>query len=95
MNGPIRVQTNITNHPAKWLPPVLTGLVLYSTHEHLEIDCVDESEDLCPNGHLQYGLVTIGPVALPGILFALSEFFHHHAFRYSTSGSNSITLFMQ
>jgi hypothetical protein len=31
---------------------------------------------------LQYGLVTIGPVALPGILFALSEFFHHRAFRF-------------
>jgi len=37
------------------------------THNNLEISCVDNSTDLCPNGHLQYGLVTIGPVALPGI----------------------------
>lgn len=43
----------------------------------LEVRCVDNSVDLCPNGHLAYGLATLAVVALPGALFALSAFVGH------------------
>ena len=37
--------------------------------------CIDSSVDLCPNGHLAYGLATLAVVALPGAVFAISAFF--------------------
>ena len=46
----------------------------------LDVDCVDDTLDLCPNGHLAYGLATIFVVVLPGLLFALSSFAKHRAF---------------
>lgn len=52
------------------------------THESLQVECIDTSVDLCPYGHLLYGLATVAAMALPGLLFGLSEFAHHRAFRF-------------
>ena len=50
--------------------------------DQLHVHCEDDSLDLCPQGHLLYGLVTLGAMAFPGILLALSEFKHFKAFRF-------------
>ena len=46
----------------------------------LDVNCVDKTLDLCPNGHQAYGLATICVVILPGLLFAISAFVRHKAF---------------
>lgn len=51
------------------------------SHDHLEVKCADTSEDLCPYGHIHYGLLTLLILAVPGMLFGYSEFMHFKAFR--------------
>merc|ERR1719188_106915 len=51
-------------------------------HEHLTLSCVDTSEDLCPYGHIHYGLLTLVILAAPGAIFGYSEFMHFKAFRF-------------
>lgn len=53
-------------------------------HETLKVECVDDSVDLCSQGHFLYGLCTIGCVALPGILFGLSDFFNFKGFSFGS-----------
>ncbi|QQP51111.1 Uncharacterized protein FKW44_012351, partial [Caligus rogercresseyi] len=48
----------------------------YSVH------CINRKTDLCPNGHISYGVLTLAAMAVPGILFGLSEFFHFKHFRF-------------
>ena len=49
----------------------------------LSVVCRDTSIDLCPNGHLLYGTATACVLALPGIIFAISEFLHYRYFRFA------------
>ncbi len=51
-------------------------------HDYLRVDCVDFTEDLCSQGHYFYGLCIIACVALPGGLFALSDFFNYKGFTF-------------
>jgi len=52
------------------------------THESLIVECIDTSVDLCSQGHYLYGLCTIACAALPGILFALSDFYNYKGFTF-------------
>ena len=56
------------------------------SHVRLHIRCEDPSVDLCPSGHLSFGLVTAVAIAIPGALIALSEFRHFRAFRFGAAG---------
>ena len=51
-------------------------------HEALRVDCFDETVDLCADGHHLYGLSTMLCVALPGILFGLSDFINYRGFSF-------------
>lgn len=51
-------------------------------HDILKVECVDRSIDLCSQGHYLYGLCTIACVALPGVLFALSDFYNFKGFTF-------------
>ena len=51
-------------------------------HESLLVECIDQSVDLCSQGHYLYGLCTLACVGLPGILFALSDFFNYQGFTF-------------
>ena len=51
--------------------------------KHLSVACRDTSIDLCPNGHLLYGTATACVLALPGIIYAISEFLHYRHFRFA------------
>ena len=51
-------------------------------HETLNVECIDDSIDLCANGHHLYGFSTITCVALPGILFGLSDFLNFKGFSF-------------
>ena len=55
----------------------------------LSVSCRDTSIDLCPNGHLLYGTATACVLALPGIIYALSEFLHYRCFRFAEVFGNS------
>ena len=50
--------------------------------DRLAIACRDNEVDLCPNGHLNYGLIKILLLALPGVLYALSEVWHMRSFGF-------------
>ena len=49
----------------------------------LRVACRDASIDLCPNGHLLYGTATAFILALPGIIYAISEFLHYRNFCFA------------
>ena len=49
----------------------------------LSVTCRDTSINLCPNGHLLYGTATACVLALPGIIYAISEFLHYRYFRFA------------
>ena len=49
----------------------------------LHIACRDTSINLCPNGHLLYGTATACILALPGIIYAISEFLYYRNFRFA------------
>ena len=49
----------------------------------LSVSCHDTTIDLCPNGHLMYGTATACVLALPGIIFALSEFLYYRSFKFA------------
>ena len=51
-------------------------------HDSLTVECVDKSVDLCSHGHYLYGFCTIACAALPGILFALSDFSNYKGFTF-------------
>ena len=55
----------------------------------LSVSCRDTSIDLCPNGHLLYGTATACVLALPGIIYAISEFLHYRYFRFAEVFRNS------
>ena len=55
----------------------------------LSVSCRDTSIDLCPNGHLLYGTATACVLALPGIIYAISEFLHYRYFRFAEVFGNS------
>ena len=61
------------------LTPALT--LPQCAHDRLEVRCADTSEDLCPYGHIHYGLLTLVILAAPGALYGYSEFMHFKAFR--------------
>ena len=60
----------------------MAQLASQCTHRKLAVHCEDPSVDLCPSGHLIYGLVTLGILLLPGAVFAVSEFLHRRAFGF-------------
>ena len=49
----------------------------------LSVSCHDTTIDLCPNGHLMYGTATACVLALPGIIFAVSEFLYYRSFKFA------------
>jgi hypothetical protein len=53
-------------------------------HDVLDIKCEDDTVDLCPNGHLLYGLITLMTIFSPGLAFGFSEFMHFKAFRFGS-----------
>ena len=46
------------------------------------------SIDLCANGHYLYGFITITCVALPGILFGVSDFLNFKGFSFGRMSGN-------
>ena len=48
--------------------------------ELLSVKCVDNTIDLCPNGHVTYGLATACILLLPGVIYGVSEFLHLKSF---------------
>ncbi len=58
------------------------GLLSRCWHRRLQVRCADPAEDLCPDGHLAYGLAILAAIALPGALFAVSEVAYNHAFAF-------------
>ena len=46
------------------------------------MSCADTSEDLCPYGHFQYGLLTLTPFIQPAVFFAIGEFKFYKGFRF-------------
>ena len=51
--------------------------------QRLSVSCHDTTIDLCPNGHLMYGTATACVLALPGIIYALSEFLYYRSFKFA------------
>ena len=51
--------------------------------KQLSVSCRDTTIDLCPNGHLMYGTATACVLALPGIIYAISEVLHYRYFRFA------------
>ena len=63
-------------------PQGRVAFVSQCQHKSLKVDCIDRSVDICPQGHLLYGISTIACVALPGILFAMSDFIYYKGFSF-------------
>ena len=68
--------------PAK----AMAALASNCTHSRLVVHCEDRTVDLCPGGHLVYGLATLALLALPGMLLAVSAFVHFRCFRFGMLG---------
>lgn len=45
-------------------------------HDQLNVKCTDDRTDICANGHIHYGLITLFILFAPGIIFGFSEFMH-------------------
>ena len=70
----------------KWKLLTEQGRSNFTSHcsmKQLSVACRDTSIDLCPNGHLLYGTATACVLALPGIIYAISEFLHYRYFRFA------------
>ena len=50
--------------------------------ENVVIECINKNIDDCPSGNVQYGMLTLGAILLPGILFAVSEFSYCKCFQF-------------
>ena len=48
----------------------------------VEIRCINEDIDDCSYGFLGYGTLTMLPIVLPGMLYAISDFCFHKYFRF-------------
>ena len=59
-------------------------------HKSLHIECIDETVDLCSNGHYHYGLAVLGICAVPGILFAISDYINYRGFTFGKLLGNPI-----
>ena len=73
--------TDVATNDLNLLSPTgREAFVADCNHETLNVECIDDSIDLCANGHHLYGFSTITCVALPGILFGLSDFLNFKGF---------------
>ena len=51
-------------------------------HKSLHIECIDDTVDLCSNGHYYYGICILAICAIPGILFAVSDYINFRGFTF-------------
>ena len=51
-------------------------------HKSLHIECIDDTVDLCSNGHYYYGICILAICAIPGILFAVSDYINYRGFTF-------------
>ncbi|CAB4065475.1 unnamed protein product, partial [Lepeophtheirus salmonis] len=52
------------------------------SRQNFTIKCINHEKNLCPSGHISFGLLTLAAMAVPGILFGISEFVHFKHFRF-------------
>ncbi|TRY78633.1 hypothetical protein TCAL_14430 [Tigriopus californicus] len=62
----------------------MNNLTRQCVHDRLKVKCEDKTKDLCPNGHLYYAILTLISLAVPGALFAITEFCHFKSFRFGS-----------
>ena len=60
------------------------------THQSLHIECIDDTVDLCSHGHYYYGICILAITAVPGILFAVSDFMNFYGFTFGKLLGNPI-----
>ena len=63
------------------LSPNLISLIIAHLLS-LHIECIDDTVDLCSNGHYYYGICILAICAIPGILFAVSDYINFRGFTF-------------